>query len=83
MDYILVCVKDELTGFTGVNVSLNEQVAIREFTQAVNSIEQFKNNANDYALYKLGVFNTETGITMCEPTKIVGANAVLKEVKHE
>lgn len=58
----------------------SEDVARRNFATNVNEIPIWRSNPSDWSLYKLGEFESTTGIfTSCKPDKIVGGRAVLKE----
>lgn len=82
MRFIMFSVKDEMTGklmnpmFTEDN-ELAESLAIRQFKTQVNTIELWKNNASDYSLYKVGVFDDENGAESTALEKVIGGRSVL------
>lgn len=73
-------IRDVKSGFLQPTVELNDQVAMRNFAHAcTHSDSLFFTHAADYALYKIGVFNSDTGIitpldllqNLCEATSFV------------
>lgn len=80
MIYGIYSIKDEKTGFMPVTVDTNDKTAIRNFSFAVNKPDSLlKSNSNDFSLWKLGEFDTDTG--MLDPCKseLVDAASVIKE----
>lgn len=67
MEYIVCSIRDEVSeNFLDLNLELNENAAIRNFKHAEKiSMEQqkglFYTNASDFALYKLGSFDSASG----------------------
>lgn len=61
MKYGVYCIRDLKSGWLSPTVDINDQVAIRNFVYAVQHNELFSDFANDYSLYKIGDFDTETG----------------------
>lgn len=59
----MYCIKDKLVEFgSNVFLSANEEVAIREVKNVVNTSGTPLNlNSEDYSLYKIGTFDTFTG----------------------
>lgn len=56
-------IRDVKSGFLQPTVELNDQVAVRNFAHAcVRNDSLFFTHASDYALYKIGVFNSDNGI---------------------
>lgn len=80
MKYLMVALKDELTGFQAPTIEVSAETAIRNFTAAVNSIKAFQENPQDYSLYRIGYFDTDTGIIETSVDKLVSANSVLRKV---
>lgn len=64
--------------FTEPFFAANEEVAIRSFREAVNSDgHPFSKFPEDYALYKVGDWDNESGaIVPLEPVKLVNASAL-------
>lgn len=85
MKFIVMSLKDALKGYQGMSLVENEPVAIREFTNAVNSNEIMKKNLPDYSLYKLGTFDTETGVldnTDCPKLLVSASDVIYQEAKN-
>lgn len=58
----IYCVRDKKTTFMTPNVDYNDMSAIRNFEHAIRNTESlFYSHAEDYELYKLGEFDSETG----------------------
>lgn len=74
-------VKDDLTGFQQPTFEINEQVAMRNFAYAINEVKGILSaNPNDFSLFKVGEFDTDTGvITCCDPKIIVRADSILRK----
>lgn len=76
-------VRDVLTGFTTPDFKINEQVALRDFDYIVNNQTGLLNaKPEDYSLFLVGEFNTDTGeFIPCEKKLIVeGVSIIRKEV---
>lgn len=58
MVFPIYSIRDKLVGFQGVSLHHNDAVAMRNFEEAFNDAP----HAEDYSLYKLGTFDTNTGI---------------------
>lgn len=55
--------RDKLTGYSQPTFELYDAVAMRNFEHAVMAAQGlFKTHPEDFDLYHLGVFDTETGI---------------------
>ena len=61
MKYGVYCIRDIKSGWLSPTVDINDQVAIRNFAYAVQHNDMFSDFANDYSLFQIGVFDTETG----------------------
>ena len=75
-------VKDELTQkfmqpMMVENEEYGEQLAIRQFKSNVNNIKLWKDNPNDYSLYRVGIFNDETGAEASVVEKVISGRSVL------
>ena len=53
-----------------------EKEALRLFQHNVNSIPLWHDNASDYSLYHIGMFNEDTGMTTTEGTDQEGNRTV-------
>lgn len=63
MIFGVYAIRDVKSGFLQPTVELNDQVALRNFAHACMQGESlFFTHAADYSLYKIGTFNSETGI---------------------
>lgn len=65
MEKNIYCVKDNLVGFGKIFDSYSDATAIREITMAVNSprgMSLISDRPEDFSLYKIGTFNTDTGV---------------------
>lgn len=82
MKYVMYSVKDELTQkfmnpmFVEEN-EISDQLAIRQFRSNLNSIKLWKDNANDYSLFKVGIFDDEAGANSCVIEKVISGRSVL------
>ena len=86
MVFGIYCVRDVKAGFQTPTAQVNDAVAVRGFASAVlNSDSVLFTHASDFALYKVGEFDADTGrITPLDlPVELIQASAVLlqKEVK--
>ena len=72
-------VKDETANrFMTPSLIMSENEAKRAFKSQVNNIQIWKDNPEDFSLYKLGNFDEETGtIIGIKPEKIVGGRSVV------
>lgn len=81
MIYGLYAVKDAKTTFMPCTVDYNDASAIRNFEHAVQAPDSLmRSHSNDYALFKVGMFDNEIGeVSQCfPPTLLCDAAAVLK-----
>lgn len=73
----IYAIRDFLTGFLSPMIEQNDQVAIRNWIYAVNNAEQsqFFIHPQDYCLYRIGEYNTETGVitAYAEPEPVMSA----------
>lgn len=82
MKLVVTCIRDVLSGFGNPMYALNDAVAKRDFASLVNSetrSSQLSFAPGDFELYKLGLFDTETGHFDLEelPVLLVRGNQVL------
>lgn len=77
----LYCVRDYKVGYTALITDENDAVALRGFKMALSPDTIMYNNPKDFALFKVGSFDTETGkVEPCEPVLIDEAYNILSEV---
>lgn len=82
MKYLLVAMKDELTGFTGIQAEQSKQTALRNFAYAINNTAQLSQNVKDYSLYELGDYDSKLGkIENVRCEKIADASSILYKEK--
>lgn len=82
MIYVMYSVKDELTQkfmnpMFVENEEYSESMAIRQFKSNMNNIKLWKDNPNDYSLYRVGIFNDETGAEACVIEKVISGRSVI------
>lgn len=82
MKYVMYSVKDELTGkFMNPMFVEDEdhadQLAIRQFKSNVNNIKLWKDNPNDYSLFKVGIFDDEEGAAASVIEKVISGRSVV------
>lgn len=83
MIYGLYCIRDLKSVYLMPLTDHNDQTSIRNFTNAVNQPgSRFAQNPTDFALYKIGEFDCETGLVTgySEHVLLCDAAQVLKEV---
>lgn len=85
MDYKIFCIKDTMVGFMQPFIQVNEAVAVREFSNIVNSVGSsiVSQNYKDMELYCLGTFNQDTGIIEPDVTFVIKGSDVKKVVSDE
>lgn len=64
MIYGIYSIRDFKTGFLSPTVDVNDFAAVRNFEHAVLNSEQslFFSHPEDYALYRIGSIDTDTGV---------------------
>lgn len=80
MKFGIYCVRDVKSGFQTPSAQVNDAVAVRGFASAViNSDSVLFTHAADFALYKVGEFDSDTGrITPLDlPVELMQASAAL------
>lgn len=80
--------RDRLTGFLQPTFDLNDAVALRNFEAAILQVRPgnlLHTNPEDYALYKLGDFDSDSGVlTPMSPLQIAtGSAVILKSIKED
>lgn len=85
MKFGMYAIKDAKTGFMTPTVDQNDASALRNFEHAVNQPDSLLNShPNDFALYLLGEFDTDAGISTPRdkekyfPVLIADASEVLR-----
>ncbi|ALS03469.1 VP5 [Gokushovirus WZ-2015a] len=82
MIYGVYAIKDAKTSFMPCNVDYNDASAIRNFEHAVMAPDSLmRSHPADYTLYRLGSYNTETGLIVSEadPQQIADAASVVRK----
>lgn len=82
MKLVMCAMRDQLTGFMNPFPVVNEGVAKRDFKIVINDKDQkLYYNPAHFDLYRIGDFDTETGVLVpCDPEIIVTGLSV-KEVE--
>lgn len=80
--------RDRLTGFLQPTFDQNDPVAMRNFESAVLQVRPgnlLHTNPEDYSLYKIGVYDSETGvIEPMDPLQILtGSAVILKSIQED
>lgn len=72
MKYPVYAIRDVHTGFMPPTVDRNDNSAMRNFVHAARNPESlFNSHPQDYALFKIGEYETDTGeIVPCLPVEI-------------
>lgn len=74
------CIRDRKTGFMSPNVDMNNVSAIRNFEHAcMRDDSLFYSHPEDYELYKLGEFDTDSGVITAsveQPEFLVSASTI-------
>lgn len=83
MIHQIYALKDNLANvFMQPQLFQNENVALRNFSEIINSTGIFKNNPGDFELWKLGEFDDQKGIIIPEPEKMATGLSVVKGENH-
>lgn len=79
MKYPVYSIRDAKTGFMTPTVDMNDVAAARNFEHAVmNSASLMNSHPGDYALYRIGEFDSESGkIEPCLPEHVIDAAGVM------
>lgn len=76
MKYPIYVVHDALVGYQNPSIMHNDAFAMRNFSEAFDGVK----NSSDYSLWKVGYFDTETGlIESMSPSLICRASDFIKE----
>lgn len=83
MIYSLYAVRDNKTGFLSLMQDLNDQSAMRNFEHAVlgNEDSLFFSHPQDYALFRLGQYDSDSGkiLALALPECLLEASTVLSK----
>lgn len=81
MKYNVYSIRDNLTGFLTPTFDVNDASAVRNFQHAMRNPQSLLNShAQDYDLYRIGVFDQDTGSIESIVPVMVCAGASCKEV---
>lgn len=81
MKYGLYTIEDKINGFMSINTDVNDPSAVRNFSLAVSQSGSVINHSpSDFALYKVGEFDTESGNidTIIPPKFIVNGSELVR-----
>lgn len=80
MKYPMYSIRDAKVGFMTPTIDQNDSAAARNFEHAVlNAASLMNSHPGDYALYRIGEFDTESGaITGYMPEHVMDAVGVVK-----
>lgn len=67
----LYSIKDKLDQFKQPFVDVNDSLVLRHLMNSLKEKNEFSLNPEDFILYKIGTFDTETGIVVSEIKHIV------------
>lgn len=72
MIYNLYAIRDIKTGFMTPTMEVNDDSAARNFTHAIwNSDGILHSFCNDFSLYRIGSFNSDTALITPEPLPVL------------
>lgn len=80
MKYPIYSIRDAKVGFMTPTIDANDASAARNFEHAVlNSASLMNSHPGDYALYRIGEFDSDSGaVTGCMPENVIDAAGVVK-----
>lgn len=77
MEYPILSIRDTKTGFMAPTIDTNEHSGIRNFQFAIrNSRDVLGGFPGDFSLYRVGVFNTESGAIVPEAVPVWLADGI-------
>ena len=81
----IYAIRDYKVGYTNLVVEENQDVAIRSLKMALRNPDTlFHNEPKDFALFRLGTYNTETGdIIPNEPILVAEVYNLISEVTND
>ena len=71
MTFGMYCIKDELSEYAAPVVVETEAQAKRYFRQMVETTKMMKDNPEDFSLWHVGIFESESGIIAGEKPKLI------------
>ena len=79
MKFSIYSIRDAKTGFMAPTFDMNDASAARNFEHAVmNSASLMNSHPGDYALYRIGEFDSESGeLVPCLPEHVIDAAGVV------
>lgn len=86
MIYNLYSMHDDKTGFMAPTMDMNDESAIRNFNHAVVTSDGILyTHASDFALYRIGSFDTDHGVLdLCVPiVRLADGSAALRALERE
>lgn len=85
MMYKIYSVRDKLSGYMNIFLERSDALAERGFSAVVNdSSSSIYCNPGDYDLYKLGSFNTDSGVIIADnPDFVCSASSLFNGVKED
>lgn len=86
MTYNVYAIKDNKAGFLSPLVDANDDTAKRNFEHAIaNPDSMYFTHANDFDLYKLGTFDTDSGliVSFVSPEFIISGSSLKKSFDLE
>lgn len=80
MKYPIYSIRDAKVGFMTPTIDANDASAARNFEHAVmNSASLMNSHPGDYALYRIGEFDSDSGaVTGCMPEHVIDAAGVVR-----
>lgn len=82
MIYGIYAIKDAKTAFMPCNVDYNNDSAVRNFEHAVRNPDSLMaSHPGDYALYRLGSYDSDTGMITADdlPVQIADAASIVRK----
>lgn len=80
MKYPIYAIRDVKVGFTAPTIDQNDASSVRNFAYAVNNGGIMNYSPSDFSLYRIGVFDDESGtIENQEPEFICSGSSVYGE----
>lgn len=75
MKFNVYAIRDIKTGFLSPTFEQNDAVASRNFAHAVmNSDSVLFSHASDFSLYRIGIYDSDTGLLTPEPLPVLIAD---------
>ena len=72
MKYGVYCIRDAVTGFLSPTIDMNNASAVRNFDHAMMQSQSIMHtHPEDYALVRIGSFDSETGVLRPEEATVL------------